>query len=81
MVTLIVFFGKDHIDSFTSNFCDQSPCTPNPQPKDEELSFEELERLLAKDLQSYFMKIQIAIAKEKRSNELMVKWKFREHCC
>ncbi|GKC61789.1 hypothetical protein Tco_1089387, partial [Tanacetum coccineum] len=48
-----------HTDSFTSNFCDQSPCTPNPQPKDEELSFEELERLLAKDLQSYFMKIQV----------------------
>ncbi|GKD28395.1 hypothetical protein Tco_1239173, partial [Tanacetum coccineum] len=32
---------NDHCYSFTSNFCDQSPCTPNPQPDDEELSFEE----------------------------------------
>ncbi|GJX59590.1 hypothetical protein Tco_0290980 [Tanacetum coccineum] len=28
--------------SFTSNFCDQSPYTPNPQPEDKELSFEEV---------------------------------------
>ncbi|GJX47774.1 hypothetical protein Tco_0272964 [Tanacetum coccineum] len=32
---------NDHSCSFTSNFCDQSPYTPNPQPDDEELSFEE----------------------------------------
>ncbi|GJY37141.1 hypothetical protein Tco_0422519 [Tanacetum coccineum] len=31
---------NDHSYSFTSNFCDQSPCTPNPQPDDKELSFE-----------------------------------------
>ncbi|GJS62207.1 hypothetical protein Tco_0656991 [Tanacetum coccineum] len=32
---------NDHCYNFTSNFCDQLPCIPNPQPDDEELSFEE----------------------------------------
>ncbi|GJT12031.1 hypothetical protein Tco_0859073 [Tanacetum coccineum] len=33
---------NDHSYSFTSNFCDQLPYTPNPQPDDKELSFEEV---------------------------------------
>ncbi|GJZ29790.1 hypothetical protein Tco_0574437 [Tanacetum coccineum] len=32
---------NDHSYSFTSNSYSQSPYTPNPQPKDKELSFEE----------------------------------------
>ncbi|GKE22712.1 hypothetical protein Tco_1434224 [Tanacetum coccineum] len=32
---------SDHTYGFTFNSCDQSPCTPNPQPKDKELSLEE----------------------------------------
>ncbi|GJV06669.1 retrotransposon ORF1 [Tanacetum coccineum] len=32
---------NDHSYSFTPNFCNQSPYTPNPQPDDKEFSFEE----------------------------------------
>ncbi|GJZ29288.1 hypothetical protein Tco_0573935 [Tanacetum coccineum] len=105
---------NDHTYGFTSNFYDQSPCTPDPQAKDKELSLKEifndlfkvgaknlkgmkqeedqlleefrdellvttmvdkeadcnptrevkeLERLLAKDPQSYFTEIKVATAK------------------
>ncbi|GKE01774.1 hypothetical protein Tco_1389757 [Tanacetum coccineum] len=33
---------NDHSYRFTFNFCDQSSYTPNPQPDDKELSFEEV---------------------------------------
>nr|GEU62711.1 hypothetical protein [Tanacetum cinerariifolium] len=45
---------NDHTYGSTSNFCDQSPFTPDPQPKDKELSleedFNELFKIIAKNI-------------------------------